>query len=327
MTPPVSTTWLTWVYCSMRFHKSVLLNEAVDSLCCRRGGVYVDGTLGGGGHAYEILSRIVPEGLLVGIDIDEEAIGESEIRLSSFGDRKILVRGNFSDIDSILSNLGIDKVDGILLDLGVSSHQLDTAERGFSFSLDGPLDMRMDTRAVKKAFDIVNSYSGEALKKIVRNYGEEKMAGRIARAITAAREEAPIKTTDELAAVVKSSLPAAVVAKSKIHPATKTFQALRIAVNDELASLQAFIGKSLDRLRSDGRLSIISFHSLEDRIVKDAFRSAAKGCTCPPDLPVCACGKKPLLRLVTKKSIKPGDKEVEDNNRARSARLRTAERI
>lgn len=311
----------------MHFHKTVLLNEAVDSLCCRRGGVYVDGTLGGGGHAYEILRRIVPDGFLVGIDIDDDAIAESEVRLSSFGDRKVLVRGNFSDIDSILSNLGINKVDGIILDLGVSSHQLDTAERGFSFSLGGPLDMRMDKRAAKRAFDIVNTFSAEAIRKILRDYGEEKMAGRIARAIIAGRENGPVNTTDELAALVRNAQPASIVAKSRIHPATKTFQALRIFVNNELECLEMFIEKSMDRLCSGGRLSIISFHSLEDRIVKEAFRSAARGCICPPDLPVCVCGRQPVMRLVTKKAIMPGEREVADNNRARSARLRTVERI
>jgi 16S rRNA (cytosine1402-N4)-methyltransferase len=308
------------------FHIPVMVREVVASLRCRAGAIYVDGTVGGGGHAETILRNTSPDGFLIGIDADGEAIGEAERRLAPFGDRKILVRGNFADMETILAEKSIDKIDGILLDLGVSSHQLDTAERGFSFTLDAPLDMRMDRNGRKSAADLVNTLPWQELAGIIRDYGEERMAGRIARSIAKAREDSPIRTTADLAGVVLRAMPAE-AARQKIHPATRTFQALRIAVNDELNQLKKAMAGGMERLGPGGRFSVISFHSLEDRIVKNAFRNGEKGCMCPPDLPVCACGKKPTLKVLTRKPVVPGDEEIRDNPRSRSAKLRTAERI
>ncbi|MHB8908457.1 MAG: 16S rRNA (cytosine(1402)-N(4))-methyltransferase RsmH [Syntrophales bacterium] len=309
-----------------RFHTSVMVREVIASLRCRRGGIYVDGTVGGGGHAEAILQNTSPDGLLIGIDADGEALREAEQRLAPFGDRKILVRGNFADMETILAEKRVDKVDGILLDLGVSSHQLDTAERGFSFTLDAPLDMRMDRDGRRSAADLVNTLPWQELAGIIRDYGEERMAGRIARSIAKVREDSPIRTTTDLAGVVLRAMPAE-AARQKIHPATRTFQALRIAVNDELTRLEKAMAGGINRLGSGGRFSVISFHSLEDRIVKNAFRRAEKGCVCPPDLPVCACGRKPTLKVLTRKPVIPADEEIRDNPRSRSAKLRTAERI
>ena len=308
------------------FHTPVMVREVIASLRCRAGAIYIDGTIGGGGHAEAILKSTAPDGLLIGIDADGEAIREAEQRLAPFGDRKILVKGNFADMETILTEKNISKVDGILLDLGVSSHQLDTAERGFSFTLDAPLDMRMDFDCRRNAADLVNTLPWQELAGIIRDYGEERMAGRIARAIARGREHSTIRTTADLAGVVLRALPAE-AARQKIHPATRTFQALRIAVNDELTQLQKAMASGMNRLEWGGRFSVISFHSLEDRIVKNAFRSGEKGCTCPPDLPVCACGKKPTLKVLTRKPVIPGDEEIRDNPRSRSAKLRTAERI
>lgn len=309
-----------------RFHTSVMVREVIASLRCRAGGVYVDGTVGGGGHAEAILQSTAPDGLLIGIDADGEALGEAEQRLAPFGDRKILVRGNFADMETILAERNVGAVDGILLDLGVSSHQLDTAERGFSFTLDAPLDMRMDRDGRRSAADLVNTLPWQELAGIIRDYGEERMAGRIARSIAKAREDSPIRTTTDLAGVVLRAMPAE-AARQKIHPATRTFQALRIAVNDELTRLEKAMAGGIKRLGPGGRFSVISFHSLEDRIVKNAFRRAEKGCVCPPDLPVCACGMKPTLKVVTRKPVVPAADEIRDNPRSRSAKLRTAERI
>lgn len=308
------------------FHEPVMLKETVDSLECTPGGVYFDGTVGGGGHAYEILVRTAPDGVLIGVDRDEEALAESARRLEPFGDRALLMKGNFADIGGIVSELGFQRVRGILLDLGVSSHQFDTPERGFGFSVDAPLDMRMDRQAGLTAFDIVNGFPEEKLKKIIQEYGEEMMPGRIVRAISERRKRSPIRTTGELAAIVADALPAR-LKKKRIHPATKTFQALRIAVNNELEHLHAAIESGIDTLEEGGRFSVISFHSLEDRMVKDLFRSWEKGCVCPPDLPVCRCGRKSKLRVVTRRAVMPGEAEVVSNPRARSARLRTAVRI
>jgi 16S rRNA (cytosine1402-N4)-methyltransferase len=308
------------------YHKPVMLEESVTSLACRRGGIYVDGTVGGGGHAYEILKRIYPEGLLVGIDRDEEAIQETARRLQEFGDRMILIKGNFADIAGMVRKLKIDKVDGILLDLGVSSRQLDASERGFSFMQDSRLDMRMDRSQRLDAHTLVNTQSEQELMRIIRDYGEEEKAGRIVRAIMKRRRVAPIETTLELASLIAEAVPSR-AGKSRIHPATRTFQALRIAVNDELSSLTKAIPEAIHSLRSGGRLSVISFHSLEDRIVKNIFRDEAATCNCPPQLPICVCKKIPSIRLVTKKAIKPGKEEAEMNPRSRSARLRTAERM
>jgi 16S rRNA (cytosine1402-N4)-methyltransferase len=308
------------------FHKPVLVGEVIASLQCRTGVVYVDGTLGGGGHAFEILRNSAPDGRLIGIDADGDAIREAQKRLAPFGDRAILVKGNFADMETTLSGMNIEKVEGILLDLGVSSHQLDTAERGFSFTLDAPLDMRMDRVRGPSAYDLVHTLSEEELEGLIRKFGEERMAGRIARAIVKRRALSPIRTTANLAGVVAGALPGT-RRPSRIHPATRTFQALRIAVNDELVNLHRAITGGMECLKPGGRFSVISFHSLEDRIVKNAFRAAEKGCICPPDLPVCACGRKPTMKVVTRKPVVPGKDEIRDNPRARSAKLRTAERI
>jgi 16S rRNA (cytosine1402-N4)-methyltransferase len=308
------------------FHKPVLVGEVIASLQCRTGVVYVDGTLGGGGHAFEILRNSAPDGRLIGIDADGDAIREAQKRLAPFGDRAILVKGNFADMETTLSGMNIEKVEGILLDLGVSSHQLDTAERGFSFTLDAPLDMRMDRVRGPSAYDLVHTLSEEELGELIRKFGEERMAGRIARAIVKRRALSPIRTTANLAGVVAGALPGT-RRPSRIHPATRTFQALRIAVNDELVNLHRAITGGMECLKPGGRFSVISFHSLEDRIVKNAFRAAEKGCICPPDLPVCACGRKPTMKVVTRKPVVPGKDEIRDNPRARSAKLRTAERI
>ncbi|MDI6777057.1 MAG: 16S rRNA (cytosine(1402)-N(4))-methyltransferase RsmH [Syntrophales bacterium] len=309
-----------------QFHKPVMVGEVVDSLRCKRGGIYLDGTLGGGGHAYEILKKTSPDGMLIGIDIDDDALLESERRLKPFGNRKILVKTNYADIGNVLADLNIQKVDGILLDLGVSSHQFKTAERGFSFSLPAPLDMRMDRSRGKSAYDLINTLPDRELERIIRDYGEEMMAGRIVKAISARRKRSPIKTTAELAAIVVASLPPQ-FRRKRIHPATRTFQAIRIAVNDELLNLTRAINSGIDMLGRGGRFSIISFHSLEDRIVKNCFRSWEKGCICSPDFPTCSCERKAKLKVLTRKPVIPGDAEIVSNPRARSAKLRTAERI
>ena len=308
------------------FHTPVMLEKVLQSLRCKPGGTYVDGTLGGGGHARAILENTAPDGLLIGIDRDDDALLESEKRLQPFGQRKILIKGNFANIGEILTNLNIRKVDGILLDLGVSSHQLDTADRGFSFSLDAPLDMRMDQSSRYRAYDLVNLSPEKELKKVIWNYGEEPMAGKIARAILAKRASAPIRTTIELADVVCRAVRRQGVRK-KVHPATRTFQAIRIAVNQELSNLSTAMDAGIDQLGQGGRFSIISFHSLEDRIVKETFRSREGRCQCPPGLPVCQCQREAKLRVLTRKPLRPEADESETNPRARSARLRTAEKI
>ena len=308
------------------FHTPVMLEKVLQSLRCKPGGIYVDGTLGGGGHARAILENTAPDGLLIGLDRDDDALLESEKRLQPFGQRKILIKGNFADIGEILTNLNIRKVDGILLDLGVSSHQLDTADRGFSFSLDAPLDMRMDQSSRYRAYDLVNLSPEKELRKVIRDYGEEPMAGRIARAILAKRASAPIRTTIELADVVCRAVRRQGVRK-KVHPATRTFQAIRIAVNQELSNLSTAMDAGIDQLGQGGRFSIISFHSLEDRIVKETFRSWEGRCQCPPGLPVCQCQREAKLRVLTRKPLRPEAGESETNPRARSARLRTAEKI
>jgi 16S rRNA (cytosine1402-N4)-methyltransferase len=308
------------------FHTPVMLEKVLQSLRCKPGGIYVDGTLGGGGHARAILENTAPDGLLIGIDRDDDALLESEKRLQPFGQRKILIKGNFADIGEILTNLNIRKVDGILLDLGVSSHQLDTADRGFSFSLDAPLDMRMDQSSRYRAYDLVHLSPEKELRKVIRDYGEEPMAGRIARAILAKRASAPIRTTIELADVVCRAVRRQGVRK-KGHPATRTFQAIRIAVNQELSNLSTAMDAGIDQLGQGGRFSIISFHSLEDRIVKETFRSWEGRCQCPPGLPVCQCQREAKLRVLTRKPLRPEASESETNPRARSARLRTAEKI
>lgn len=308
------------------FHTPVLKKEVVEALNCSSGGVYVDGTVGGGGHAREILEKSSPGGILIGIDLDDDALAEASANLKSFGHRKKLFKGNFADMAEILAGLHIEQVDGILLDLGVSSHQLDTASRGFSFSLDAPLDMRMDNSGGLNAYDLVNSLPEDDLKKIIKEYGEEMMASRIVRAIAAKRKSAPIHTTRQLADIVFQAVPPA-FRHRKIHPATRTFQALRIAVNEELVNVRKGIEEGVDLLKGGGRIAVISFHSLEDRIVKDIFRSLEKGCICPPDFPVCTCRQKPKLRVLNRKPITAAAEEIKDNVRARSAKLRSAEKV
>jgi 16S rRNA (cytosine1402-N4)-methyltransferase len=303
-----------------------MVTEVIASLRCRAGTITVDGTVGGGGHAEAILENTAPDGILIGIDADVDALRATENRLARYGERAILMKGNFAEMETILAGKNIGNVDGILLDLGVSSHQFDTAERGFSFSQDAPLDMRMDKSRPGSASDLVNTLPWEELARIIRDYGEERMAGRIARAIVKERTHSPIRTTTDLAGVVVRAFPHD-AERQRIHPATRTFQALRIAVNDELTNLRKALADGTERLKPGGRFSVISFHSLEDRIVKNAFRAGEKGCTCPPDLPVCACGGKPKLKVITRKPISPGDEEISGNPRARSAKLRTAERI
>lgn len=311
---------------SSSYHQPVMVAGVLRFLACRPGGVYVDGTVGGGGHAAAILEATAPDGRLIGIDLDDEALAEAEERLKNFGTRKVLRKGNFADMKIILSDLGVEKVDGILLDLGVSSHQLDTAERGFSFTADAPLDMRMDRTQGVTAADLVNRLSEQELRKLIRDYGEDVMAGRIAKAVVARRRKAPIMTTRELAGIVSSAVPIS-MRYGRINPATRTFQALRIAVNDELTNLHRAIRSSTELLKEGGRVVIISFHSLEDRMVKTFFRSWEKGCLCPPDFPRCTCGGEARLRVLTRKPVVPDEAEVTANPRARSAKLRAAERI
>jgi 16S rRNA (cytosine1402-N4)-methyltransferase len=303
-----------------------MVREVLEALRCKSGGLYVDGTVGGGGHALAILRASSPDGILIGIDQDDDALSESEKVLHAFGARKILVKGNFADMDRILAGLRIGQVDGLLLDLGVSSHQLDAVERGFSFSSDAPLDMRMDRSRKVRASDLVNGLAEKELARIIREYGEEIKAAKIARIIAERRKIAPVETTSELASLIAKAVGGA-GRRGKIHPATRTFQALRIAVNEELENLHGAIVKSVLCLKKGGRFSIISFHSLEDRIVKNAFRSLEKGCICPADFPVCSCGREPQLKVLMKRPVSPGPGEIEENPRSRSAKLRTAERI
>lgn len=306
-------------------HRSVLLQEAVDALAIRKDGIYVDGTAGGGGHSFAIASQL-DTGLLIAVDQDEAAIKAASARLAPLGERARVVRSNFSQLGQVLDDCGIEQIDGLLLDLGVSSHQLDEADRGFAYQSDAPLDMRMDRRAPRTARDVVNTYSEEELKRILFTYGEERYSARIAARIVGARERAPIETTGELADIIKSAIPAA-AREGGHHPAKRSFQAIRIEVNGELDVIVPAIEAAVSRMRSGGRIAIITFHSLEDRIVKQTFASMAAGCTCPRDLPICVCGKKPLVRVVSRKPILPGKEELEENPRARSAKLRVAEKI
>jgi 16S rRNA (cytosine1402-N4)-methyltransferase len=306
-------------------HTPVLLHEAVELLAPKPGGVYVDGTLGAGGHAAEILKRSTPDGVLIGMDRDAEAVERCRMNLAAYGTRVVTRQANFRDIGPVLSELGYDAVDGVLLDLGVSWFHLKTPERGFSFMLDGPLDMRMDRSGRQTAADLVNTLSRNELAKVLREYGEENRAGAIARAIEKARERGPITGTVQLAGIVSSVFPP--YPPRRTHPATLTFQALRIAVNDELGSLQEGLMRVIALLKPGGRVAVITFHSLEDRIVKQTFVAAAKGCVCPPRLPVCACDKKPEIRVLTRRPVTPGPEEMERNPAARSAKLRAAEKI
>ena len=306
-------------------HISVLLHECIENLNIRPDGIYVDGTLGMGGHSEQIAARLTT-GKLIGIDRDETAIERAGARLAPFGDRVQLVHGNFRDAAAILDRLGIDAVDGMLFDLGVSSPQLDESERGFSYMHDAPLDMRMDATEGLSAWNVVNEWPEGELKRILYEYGEERYAPRIAGAIVRARAQQPIATTMELVDVIRSAMPGAAL-REKQHPAKRSFQAIRIAVNDELGAVREAMEKAIDCLNPGGRLAVITFHSLEDRIVKAAFNQAAQGCTCPKDFPVCVCGKKPKVRLTPRKPILPSDEEIEENPRARSAKLRVCEKI
>lgn len=306
-------------------HESVLLNETVRGLNIRPDGIYVDGTLGGGGHAYEICRKLGDKGSIVGIDQDSAAIEAAGIRLKDFEGKVTIVRSNYCDMKSLLHNMGIDRVDGIVLDLGVSSYQLDTAERGFSYREDAPLDMRMDTRQKMTARDIVNDYSEIELYRVIRDYGEDKFAKNIAKHIVSARGKSPIETTNQLAEIIRQSIPMKFQKKTG-HPAKRTFQAIRIELNRELDVLRESLDDMIDILNPGGRLCIITFHSLEDRIVKNAFRKNENPCTCPKDFPVCVCGKVSKGSIVTKKPVLPGAEEVEKNSRSKSAKLRIFER-
>ncbi len=302
-------------------HRSVMPTEVLECLHPQPGEVFLDGTVGGGGHAYLLLEATAPDGLLIGLDRDCEALEEAGRKLAPFGERAVLRHGNFAEADNILAELGISAVDGILLDLGVSSFQLDTARRGFSFQSDAPLDMRMDTSTGMTAADVVNSLSPEELTRIFREYGEERFARRIARRIEQVRAETPLLTTRELAELVRDAVPKGRV-PSRIHPATRIFQALRIHVNAELDSLRDGLQRAMALLKPGGRLAVISFHSLEDRIVKQFFRSLVQVCTCPPGLPVCVCHRTPEVEVLTRKGLRAGEVEIEANPRARSAVLR-----
>lgn len=305
-------------------HRSVLLTESVDWLINNRDGIYVDCTMGGAGHSKVFASKLTSKGTLVGIDQDAAAIEAATGRLTGLECKIEIARSNFKDFDNVLDSLGIEKIDGIFFDLGVSSYQLDTPERGFSYMNEGPLDMRMNTDSKFDAYYVVNNYSEEQLADIIHRYGEERWSKRIAQFIVNERKLKPIATTGELVTVIKKAIPKG-VRQDGPHPAKRTFQAIRIEVNNELNILEAVVRKAVERLKSDGRIGVITFHSLEDRIVKKTLAELVKGCTCPPQLPICICGKKPQVKKVI--SIKPTEEEIADNPRSRSARLRGAIKI
>ena len=306
-------------------HKSVLLSETIEGLAIKPEGTYVDGTLGGGGHSFHILEKLNDQGRLIGIDQDEAAVAAAGERLEKFKNVTI-VRNNYCNIKHVLSRMGIKSVDGILLDLGVSSYQLDTPSRGFSYMNDAPLDMRMDQRNDFTAADIVNTYSYEELTRMIRVYGEDKFAANIAKHIIAAREGGPIKTTGELVEIIKTSIPQK-FQKTMGHPAKQTFQAIRIELNKELKVLEDTLGDMIKLLNPGGRICVITFHSLEDRIVKNIFKECESPCTCPKDFPVCVCGKKPLGKIITRKPIVPSEEEMLENSRSKSSKLRIFEKI
>ncbi len=307
-------------------HRTVLLDRTIEYLKVVPGGVYVDCTLGGGGHSLEILKRLGEKGRLIGIDRDQNAIKAAGERLASFSDKAVLVHGNFRDIRRIVHGIGITAVDGVVMDLGVSSHQLDRRERGFSYMQDAPLDMRMDRQQSLTAMEVVNTYSEADLARVISGYGEERWARRIAAFIVREREKAPIKTTGQLVDIIKAAIPASARRKGP-HPAKRTFQALRIEVNDELGILERAVKDGVDLLKSGGRICVITFHSLEDRKIKNIFRELENPCTCPPKAPACVCGKKPVIRVVTRKPVVPDKEEIQQNPRARSAGLRVAEKL
>ncbi|GAA0091542.1 MULTISPECIES: 16S rRNA (cytosine(1402)-N(4))-methyltransferase RsmH [Paraclostridium] len=311
----------------MEFHHvSVLLDECIDNLNIKPDGVYVDCTMGGAGHSKEIVKRLSKDGLFIGFDQDINAINTAKERLSEYSDRVKFVHSNFQNLKNELEKIGVYKVDGVLADLGVSSHQLDEADRGFSYMQDAPLDMRMDIRCSFSAYDVVNTYSEAELSKIIKDYGEDNWAKRIAKFIVEGRKEKNIETTGELVEIIKKAIPK----KARIdgpHPAKRTFQAIRIEVNNELGVITEMIDDAASIMNEDGRICIITFHSLEDRIVKNAFRDLATDCICPPHIPICQCDKEALVKVITRKPILPTDKEIEENPRSRSAKLRVAERI
>ena len=306
-------------------HFSVLLSECIENLDIKPDGIYVDGTAGGAGHSSKIAERL-DGGLLIPIDQDEDAIKVISERLAQYGERVRIVRDNFSNIKSILNGLEIEKIDGLLLDLGVSSYQLDTAERGFSYMADAPLDMRMDNRAARSAYTVINEYSADDLKKIIYDFGEERFAPKIVSGIINAREKAPVKTTGELVEIIKNSLPS-FARREEWSSVKRVFQAVRIEVNKELDVIAPTIEAAVNMMNKGGRIVIITCHSLEDRIVKQTFNALASGCTCPKDFPVCVCGNKPKIKILTKKPILPSDAELAVNSRSKSAKLRVAEKI
>ena len=306
-------------------HVSVLLDECIEALNIKPDGIYVDGTLGGAGHSYQIAKRLTT-GKLIGIDRDTVALKAAGERLKEFEGKVLLIHSNFCEIDKVLESFGIEAVDGILLDLGVSSPQLDDGERGFSYMADAPLDMRMNRQDALSAYEVVNEWSYEELRRILFDYGEERYAPRIADAICKRRELEPVKTTLELVDIIRGAMPAAAL-REKQHPAKRSFQAIRIAVNDELGAVRKVMDAAIPKLKKGGRLAIITFHSLEDRIVKNGMSDAAKGCICPPRVPVCVCGRKPQVQIISKKPIVSTDEELERNPRARSAKLRVCEKL
>ncbi len=307
-------------------HQSVLLHECIDALAIRPDGVYLDGTLGGAGHSFEIASRLNENGRLIGIDRDTVALQAAGERLAPLNKNISLVHENFQNLDAVLEALNIPGVDGMLFDLGVSSPQLDDAERGFSYMNDAPLDMRMDRSGGLTAYEVVNTWPREELRRILFEFGEERYAPLIAAAIERKRAEKPIETTLQLVDVIRSAMPAQAL-REKQHPAKRSFQAIRIAVNDELAAVSRMMQVAIEHLKPGGRLAVITFHSLEDRIVKNAMQTAAKGCTCPSDFPICVCGKKPQIKVLTRKPIVSAEAELTENPRARSAKLRVAEKL
>ncbi len=307
-------------------HQPVLLAEVLEQLRTTSRSIVVDCTLGGAGHAEAILSQLPPSGILIGIDQDVAAISEAEVRTARFGQQITIVRDNFRNLERILTDAGVEEVDGVLFDLGVSSAQLDAAERGFSYWHDSRLDMRMNPQAKLSAIDVVNTYSCERIAQVLREYGEERWASRIAEFICRSREQAPIETTAQLAQIVRDAIPAS-ARRSGPHPARRTFQALRIEVNDELNAIATTLPIAVQRLAKGGRIVVISYHSLEDRIVKQAFTRLAQGCICPPKVPQCQCGRTPQLKILTRRPIRPTAAEIANNPRARSAKLRAAERV
>ncbi len=308
-------------------HQPVLMNQTLNSLKLQPGGVYLDGTLGGGGHTEAILQATEPDGKVIGLDQDDEALAAASQRLKPFGERFCPIRANFAEMEQVLAAEGIAGLDGVLLDIGVSSHQLDEPDRGFSYMQDGPLDMRMDRRGGQTAADLVAELSESELANLIYRYGEEKFSRRIARRIVEQRAQTPIESTKQLAELISVAIPAAQRRKEKQHPAKRTFQALRIAVNDELGVLERGLVAAFASLKSGGRLSVITFHSLEDRIVKNYFAGLAKGCECPPEFPVCVCGKQPQALLITRRPQTATEDELQSNPRARSAKLRTVEKL